>query len=82
MNFKPLFFESVSVGVIVVLVGTLISFIVSKFTKTDLPPVCKNWNKNYIMEITLFFVGVFTHLICEFTGLNKWYCKNGNACKK
>tara|TARA_B100001094_G_C17429214_1_gene438348 strand:+ start:190 stop:429 length:240 start_codon:yes stop_codon:yes gene_type:complete len=32
--------------------------------------------------IKLFFVsGFLFHFFCEFTGINKWYCKNGNACQ-
>ena len=50
--------------------------------KVDLPPVCKDWNKNYIMEISLFLTGFLTHLAFEFMGANKWYCKYGNACLK
>lgn len=30
--------------------------------------------------ISLFVVGASFHLIAEFTGMNQWYCKNGNAC--
>lgn len=29
----------------------------------------------------IFLVGVIIHLFCEFSGINRWYCKNGNACK-
>lgn len=33
--------------------------------------------------ITILFLTGFTiHLLCEFLGLNKWYCFHGNACKK
>ena len=31
-------------------------------------------------QMGLFATGVITHLIFEFTGLNNWYCKYGNAC--
>ncbi len=30
--------------------------------------------------ISLFVVGASFHLIAEFTGMNQWYCRNGNAC--
>lgn len=74
--------EAVVVGIIVVLVGTAVTFVVSKITSTDLPPTCMVWKKNYTMEIALFLTGVLTHLGFEFVGGNTWYCKNGVACKK
>tara|TARA_Y100000590_G_scaffold452872_1_gene596837 strand:- start:712 stop:957 length:246 start_codon:yes stop_codon:yes gene_type:complete len=77
---KRILIESSVVGILVVIIGTIISFIISKFIVSDLPPVCKNWNKNFIMEICLFLTGFITHLLCEYLGVNKWYCKNGNAC--
>ena len=74
--------EAVIVGLIVVLIGTAVSFIAGKVFAVDLPPTCKEWNKNYVMEISLFLTGVLTHLGFEFVGGNTWYCKNGVACKK
>ena len=73
--------ESAIVGVMTVIVGSLVGFILSKFVASDLPKVCKKWNNFYVMEISLFFTGFIIHLLCEFSGLNKWYCINGNACK-
>ena len=29
-----------------------------------------------------FLLGVIVHLLFEYIGANKWYCKNGNACKE
>ena len=37
------------------------------------------WKKN--MLVSMFITGVVFHLIAEFTGVNKWYCTNGNACR-
>ena len=73
--------EAVVVGLTIVVMGTLVSFVIAYSIKSDLPPVCKDWNKNYVMELSLFFTGFLTHFIFEFVGLNKWYCKNGVACK-
>lgn len=75
------FFEAVIVGIVIVVVGTLVSWIFGSLFKVDLPPVCKDWNKNYAMEITLFLTGFFAHLLFEVFGANAWYCRNGNACK-
>jgi hypothetical protein len=72
--------EAVVVGITIALIGTLVSWVLSKVTKTHLPPVCDDWNKNFIMEITLFFVGFIAHIGFEVVGANKWYCSNGNAC--
>ena len=41
--------EAFVVGIIVVLVGTAVTFVVSKVTAVDLPPTCKVWKKNYII---------------------------------
>ena len=29
-----------------------------------------------------FLTGFLFHIFCEIFGINKWYCINGNACKK
>tara|TARA_B110000967_G_scaffold156733_1_gene161783 strand:- start:192 stop:428 length:237 start_codon:yes stop_codon:yes gene_type:complete len=76
-----IFVEAIIVGIMTVIVGSLVGFILSKIVSSDLPTACKKWNKFHIMEISLFLTGVIIHLVCEFGGLNKWYCSNGNACK-
>ena len=76
-----LLIEAVVVGIGVVIIGTLVGYVVGKCLSIDLPKLCKEWNKNHIMEISLFLTGVIFHLLCEFSGLNRWYCKNGHACE-
>jgi len=34
------------------------------------------------MEISLFLTGFLVHIFCEYSGINKWYCKNGMVSKK
>lgn len=75
-----LLYEAFSVGVITVIFGNLVVLLIGNMFKVDLPKECKNWNKFYTMEISLFITGVLIHLFCEFSGINKWYCKNGFAC--
>ena len=74
------FIEAVVVGVLTVTVGVVVGFALSKSFSTNLPAICKTWNKNHVMEISLFLTGFSLHLLCEFMGVNKWYCKHGNAC--
>lgn len=33
------------------------------------------------LAMVLFSTGILIHLLCEMSGVNKWYCTNGNACK-
>lgn len=74
--------EASVVGIATVIVGTLVGFIIGKYFSTNLPAICKSWNKNHIMEICLFLTGFIIHILCEYLGVNKWYCNNGNACQK
>ena len=76
-----LFIEAIFVGIGTVIIGTLVAYIIGLNYSVDLPSLCKKWNKNHIMEISLFFTGFFLHLICEYSEINRWYCKYGNACK-
>lgn len=77
---RALSIEAFVVGIATVLVGSVVGFIVGKMIGSDLPKVCKDWNKKYAMEISLFLTGSSLHLLFEFLGGNKWYCKNGVAC--
>lgn len=75
--------EAVVVGVVFIFLGNLFGYLLSgSRLSVKLPKECSTWNKNYVMEMTLFLSGFFGHLLFEQTGLNKWYCKYGNACRK
>jgi hypothetical protein len=75
------FVEAVVVGLMTILFGNIAGFLVGPMFKVDLPKICSTWNKFYAMEISLFLTGFLIHLFCEMSGINKWYCKNGAACK-
>ena len=61
--------EAFVVAIIVIIIGCVISHLLGRKCNLHLIKV-------------LFLTGILTHLICEYTGVNKWYCKNGNACLK
>ena len=75
-----LLIEAAVVGIITVVVGYIVIWILSNFNK-DAKDINKEWNKNHIMELVLFLTGVCIHLLCEVSGINSWYCENGLACQ-
>lgn len=79
---KGLLIEAIVVGFVTVVIGTLVAWGLGKSFSVDLPPVCKEWNKFYVMEISLFLTGIFAHFAFEVAGFNKWYCTKGVACRK
>ena len=51
-------------GLIIVIVGNIAGFIISNlYLKVELPHECKNWNKYYVMELTLFVTGIVSYYI-------------------
>tara|TARA_B100000212_G_C27202466_1_gene459357 strand:- start:51 stop:281 length:231 start_codon:yes stop_codon:yes gene_type:complete len=71
-NLQMLLMEAIAVGILVVLLG----YVVVYFMET----MKLKMNKDKQMIIGFFMLGFLTHILCEFTGVNKWYCKNGRAC--
>jgi multisubunit Na+/H+ antiporter MnhE subunit len=69
------------VGIVLVIIGIIVTNLFKFIHNNNLPDVCKNWNKNYIMEINLFLIGFIAHMLFEMIGANKWYCSNGYACR-
>jgi hypothetical protein len=67
-----LILEAILVGIILVLVSTPIMALTRRI---DFPVPEKYY-------IATFVSGIIVHLLCEFTGLNKLYCREGSACKK
>jgi hypothetical protein len=67
--------EAILVGILTVLGGYLASYIVRPFLKVNLPEICKSWNKNHVMEWSLFTTGFLIHIILEISGVNKKYAE-------
>lgn len=79
-SWTQLLIEAVIMGIIVVVLGYIVSFITKPWFGVALPEVCKSWNDDYMMEINLFLIGFIGHLGFELAGMNTWYCKHGHAC--
>jgi len=77
-----LLIEAFGVGLVVLVVGTLVGFILGKIMSVDLPKACEQWNQYHIMELSLFITGALTHIVFELLGLNNWYCIHGRACQR
>ena len=74
--------EAFLAGILILIIGTFVGFIMGRFMSVDLPKACREWNKNHIMEISLFLTGFIAHIIFELFGLNNWYCKHGRAWQR
>ena len=79
MDLKQLLMEAIAVGILLVPLGYLVLYgsveLSKRYKSVD------NMDKNIKMSLGFFLLGVLTHLSCEFTGINKWYCKKGVACQ-
>ena len=76
---RALLIEAGVVGLATIVVGVVLALSLKNLFKLNMPISHKNINKNN-MVMLLFITGFLIHIICEFSGLNKWYCSNGNAC--
>ena len=68
-----IFFEAIVYGILAVIIGLIFTLIFKQFSfdlKEKLPDECKNWNKYYIMEISLFVVGFFLRYSLQLPVIN------------
>ena len=70
--------ETLVVGISSLLMGFLLHFVLGYHAQHANSPTMK---KEMIqLGILLFLTGVCLHALYEITNMNRWYCKNGNAC--
>jgi len=67
--FLQLIIEATIVGVSVIIMGTLITFIFASISGKN-----TNFIWNLPMFVSLFLIGFLLHIFYEFAGLNKLYC--------
>ena len=65
--------EAIVVGLAMVVVGALVSFVVRTSGLSRVPAGCQGWNDNHVMEISLFVTGMMTHMMFELVGANRFY---------
>lgn len=53
-------------GILNILLGYIAGFIVSHTHVSHVPPECANWNKEYIMEKSLFMTGIMLYVTLKF----------------
>lgn len=78
-TFSIVLIEAIFIGIFFAILGTLMSYIMRySILFIKVPDQCYNYNKFYILQITLFLTGALGHLFFEYSflgNLNKWFCK-------
>lgn len=69
MWYEPVF-GAILFGIITVIVGYAAGFIVKKLQRSAVPESCADWNKNRVMEKSLFLTGAVVWLLSF--GYSKW----------
>ena len=64
MIFNKNFYQAVMVGIVTVLIGLILSCVL-KSLKPQLAKECDEWDKYYVMEISLFLTGFILRFIMD-----------------
>lgn len=68
--------ELTGVGLIVLCIGIILHLVsLNTYGAHDL-------NDIKVYGAHLFITGIAAHIFCELSGINRWYCNNGVACKR
>jgi len=64
MIFNKSFYQAVLVGIVTVLIGLILSCVLQSL-KPELSKECEQWDKYYVMEISLFLTGFILRLLMD-----------------
>lgn len=71
------FLEAIIIGFATMILGTIISVLIMYIQPEFTISKIDFWPSLFLSN---FLIGFILHLLSELVGLNKWYCKYGNAC--
>lgn len=71
MNIFIIFKEAFFIGLLTIIIGIIIKYFINLFFKEN----------NYIIILILFITGFIIHIVCQISGINKFFCKYDTACK-
>jgi hypothetical protein len=74
--FQDLLVESIIAGVMLTVIGIAIHYITVQVFKQP-----HDLNDMKVYGVHLLLSGFVLHLVSEWSGINKWYCKNGVSCR-
>jgi hypothetical protein len=72
--------EALIVGIFTAILGFIISTVMMVLKVKDFS--LEKYHYWHFILLSYFITGFLFHIICECIRINKWYCTNGNACKK
>lgn len=55
--------QAIAFALLYVLIGSIVGGVIGRYFSSSLPSVCKEWNKNHVMELSLFFSGLIMYYV-------------------
>jgi hypothetical protein len=74
MNLKLVLTEALILGIVILIIAIPVMRIQEYYYPGDVASPQKYW-------ISTVIIGILAHLLCEYSGINKYYCDHGYACQ-
>jgi hypothetical protein len=72
--------ELIVVGLLMVLFGYISGYLVGLVNDVNMTGC--DFNRNYVMEQTLFLTGALFYFVLEMGNVNQWFCMSNKMCSK